>query len=260
MLNIYFTATGSTKQCLDSVLIVDKEDFIRCFPHSKDKIPSSLGIPVSTSDIQAAVKDGTLDEIYKRVLEDAISQGAKVDLCHVKCALQMYVSHEQGVFAKQAREAVEKSRVKIRPTTRRVCLTNGLFDSNKWCRREIDRAKAAMIIAAKKTAAFTRRCCVRAYHACNRLTSNRSYSSFAVASSPVGSDSGGDDGGGSGDGDGQSDSHHVGIGREARVNFGVDFQQNKSTEEPGIAARSNALAVAGFFVPFERKEAAGNER
>ncbi|WP_462363921.1 hypothetical protein [Pyramidobacter porci] len=260
MSNIYFTATGSTKQCLNSVLIVGKEDFIRCFPHLKDKIPSSLEIRLSTSDIQAAVKDGTLGELYKRVQENAISQGAKADLCHVKCALQMHISHEQGVFAKQAREIVEKSRVKIRPTTRRACLTSGLFDSNKWCRREIDRAKAAMVIAAKKTAAFTRRCCVRAYHACNRLTSNRSYSSFAVASSPVGSDSGGDDGGGSGDGDGQSDSHHVGIGHEARVNVVVDFQQNKSIEEPGIAARSDALAVAGFFVPFERKEAAGNER
>lgn len=258
MFNLYCMVNPSIKQ--SPCLTVDAEDFIGCFPHLKDKIPSSLGIPVSTSDIQAAVKNGTLDELYKRVLEDAISQGAKVDLCHVKCVLQTYVSHEQGFFAKQAREAVEKSGVKIRPTTRRACLTNGLFDSNKWCRREIDRAKAAMVIAAKKTAAFTRRCCVRAYHACNRLTSNRSYSSFAVASSPVGSDSGGDDGGGSDDGDGQSDSHHVGTGREARVDFGVDSQQNKSTEEPGIAARNDALAVAGFFVPFERKEAAGNER
>lgn len=215
---------------------------------------------VPTLDIQAAVKNGTLDELYKRVLEEAKAQGANVDLCHVKCALQMYVSHEQGVFAKQAREAVEKSGVKIRPTTRRACLTNGFFDANKWCRREIDRGKAAMVIAAKRTAAFARHCCVRAYHACNRLTSNRSYSSFAVASSPVGSDSGGDDGGGSDDGDGQSDSHHVGIGHEARVNFGVDFQQNKSIEEPDIAARSDALAVAGFFVPFERAEVASNER
>lgn len=256
MLNIYFTATGSTKQCLDSVLIVDKEDFIRCFPHLKDKIPPSLKIPVSTSDIRAAVKDGTLDEIYKRVLEDAISQGAKIDLGHVECSLKLYISHEQGVSIKQARKAVEKSGVKIRPTTRRACLTNGLFDSNKWCRREIDRAKAAMVIAAKKTAAFTRRCCVRAYHACNRLTSNRSYSSFAVASSPVGSDSGGDDGGGSDDGDGQSDSHHVGIGREARVDFGVDFQLNSITRLPGIVARLDALTMAGFLAFFFRRWAA----
>lgn len=258
MSNIYFTATGSTKQCLDPVLTA--EDFIGCFPHLKDKIPPSLEISVPALDIQSAVKNGTLNELYKRVFEDAISQGANVDLCHVKCALQMYVSHEQGVFAKQAREAVEKSGVKIRPTTRRACLTNGFFDANKWCRREIDRGKAAMIIAAKRTAAFARRCCVRAYHACNRLTSNRSYSSFAVASSPVGSDSGGDNGGGSDDGDGQSDSHHVGTGHEARVDFGVDFQQNKSIEEPGIAARSDASAVAGFFVPFERAEVASNER
>lgn len=241
-------------------LTLTAEDFIGCFPHLKDKIPSSLKMVVPTLDIQAAVKNGTLDELYKRVLEEAKTQGANVDLCHVKCALQMYVSHEQGVFAKQAREAVEKSGVKIRPTTRRACLTNGFFDVNKWCHREIDRGKAAMVIAAKRTAAFARHCCVRAYHACNRLTSNRSYSSFAVASSPVGSDSGGDDGGGSDDGDGQSDSHHVGTGHEARVNFGVDSQQNKSIEEPGIAARNDALAVAGFFVTSERKEAASNER
>ncbi|WOL38878.1 hypothetical protein RAH42_06815 [Pyramidobacter sp. YE332] len=73
-----------------------------------------------------------------------------------------------------------------------------------------------------------------------------------------GADSGGDDGGGSddGDGDGQSDSHHVGTGHEARVNVVVDSQQNKSIEEPGIAARSDALAVAGFFVPFSRQEVA----
>lgn len=89
-----------------------------------------------------------------------------------------------------------------------------------------------------------------------RKCSRRSRSSFVAASSHAGSDSGGDDGGGSDDGDGQSDSYHVGTGHEARVNVVVDSQQNKSTEEPGIAARSDALAVAGFFVPFERAEVA----
>ena len=83
-----------------------------------------------------------------------------------------------------------------------------------------------------------------------------SRSSFVAASSHAGSDSGSDDGGGSDDGDGQSDSHHVGTGHEARVDFGVDSQQNKSIEKPGIAARSDALAVAGFFVPSERAEVA----
>ncbi|WP_168170126.1 hypothetical protein [Pyramidobacter sp. C12-8] len=90
-----------------------------------------------------------------------------------------------------------------------------------------------------------------------RRSSRRSRSSFVATFSHSEADSGGGgDGSGDGDGDGQSDSHHVGTGHEARVNVVVDSQQNKSIEEPGIAARSDALAVAGFFVPFERAEVA----
>lgn len=254
MVNLYCMTNPSMKQ--PPYLTLTAEDFIGCFPHLKDKIPPSLEIVVPTTDIQAAIKGGSPHELYKRILEKATAQGARVGVCHVQCALQMYVSHERAMLIKQSREDEKKSAVKIPPVTQRACLTNGRFDADKWCRREIDRGKAAMVIAAKRTAAFARYCCVRAYHACNRLTSNRSYSSFAVASSPVGSDSGGDDGGGSGDGDGQSDCHKVGAGHKARVDFCVVFQLNSITRLPGIVARLDALTVAGFLASFFRRWAA----
>lgn len=254
MVNLYCMTNPSMKQ--PSYLTLTAEDFIGCFPHLKDKIPPSLEIVVPTTDIQAAIKGGSPHELYKRILEKAAAQGARVGVCHAQCALQMYVSHERAMLIKQSREDEKKSAVKIPPVTQRACLTNGRFDADKWCRREIDRGKAAMVIAAKRTAAFARHCCVRAYHACNRLTSNRSYSSFAVASSPVGSDSGGDDGGGSGDGDGQSDCHKVGAGHKARVDFCVVFQLNSITRLPGIVARLDALTVAGFLASFFRRWAA----
>lgn len=107
-------------------------------------------------------------------------------------------------------------------------------------------------------AARRKKACYSVRHQSRRVrlksrSRSRSHSSFVAASSHAGSDPGGSSDG-SDDGDGQSDSHHVGTGHEARVDFGVDSQQNKSTEEPGIAARNDALAVAGFFVPSERAE------
>lgn len=124
--------------------------------------------------------------------------------------------------------------------------TSLLFDIHEALTQAAGRVRRARIRAYKYTRPVRRR---------ERRSSSRSRSSFVAAPSHAGSDSGGDDGG-SDDGDGQSDSHHVGTGHEARVNVVVDSQQNKSIEEPGIAARSDALAVAGFFVPFERAEVA----
>lgn len=254
MVNLYCMTNPSMKQ--PPYLTLTAEDFIGCFPHLKDKIPPSLEIVVPTTDIQAAIKGGSPHELYKRILEKATAQGARVGVCHVQCALQMYVSHERAMLIKQSREDEKKSAVKIPPVTQRACLTNGRFDADKWCRREIDRAKASVVIAAKRTAAFTRRCCVRAYRTCSRLTSNRQHSSFVGAPSLVGSDSGGDDGGGSGDGDGQSDCHKVGAGHKARVDFCVVFQLNSITRLPGIVARLDALTVAGFLASFFRRWAA----
>ncbi len=125
--------------------------------------------------------------------------------------------------------------------------TSLLFDIHEALTQAAGRVRRARVRAYKYTRPVRRR---------ERRSSRRSRSSFVAASSHAGSDSGSDDGGGSDDGDGQSDSHHVGTGHEARVDFGVDSQQNKSIEKPGIAARSDALAVAGFFVPSERAEAA----
>ena len=249
MVNLYCMTNPSMKQ--PPYLTLTAEDFIGCFPHLKDKIPPSLEIVVPTTDIQAAIKGGSPHELYKRILEKATAQGARVGVCHVQCALQMYVFHERAMLIKQSREDEKKSAVKIPPVTQRACLTNGRFDADKWCRREIDRAKASVVIAAKRTAAFTRRCCVRAYRTCSRQ-----YSSFVGAPSLVGSDSGGDDGGGSGDGDGQSDCHKVGAGHKARVDFCVVFQLNSITRLPGIVARLDALTVAGFLASFFRRWAA----